>query len=193
MMALMREETTGTGGDDDRALAALAGQGDRAAFAALLDRHYRRIRRVALRWTGNVPDAEDVAQAVCIKLASAIGSFRGEAAFTTWLTRLTINAVQDHHRARAREMRRAEAYAVQALVDGQAAPDPEDKTKALWAAVRQLPHKTRDAVLLVYGEEMSHAQAAQVLGCREATVSWHVHDAKKRLAVLLGQSGDECS
>ena len=193
MMALMLDETTGAGGEDDRALAARAGQGDRAAFAALLERHYGRIHRVALRWTGNVPDAEDVAQAVCIKLASAICSFRGEAAFSTWLTRLTINAAQDHHRALARETRRAEAYAVQALVNGQAAPDPEDKKEALWAAVRQLPHKTRDAVLLVYAEDMSHAQAAQVLGCREATVSWHIHDAKKRLAVLLGPGGDESS
>lgn len=189
----MLDETTGTGGDDDRALASRAGQGDRAAFAALVNRHYGRIHRVALRWTGNVPDAEDVAQAVCVKLASAIRSFRGEAAFTTWLIRLTINAAQDHHRAQAREARRAEAYAMQALVDGQATPDADDGTEALWAAVRQLPHKTRDAVLLVYAEEMSHMQAAQVLGCREATVSWHIHDAKKRLASLLGPGGDERS
>ncbi len=193
MMALMHDETTEPGGDSDRALAARAGQGDRAAFAALVNRHYGRIHRVALRWTGNVPDAEDVAQAVCVKLASAVRSFRGDAEFATWLTRMTINQAQDHHRARSREARRAEAYAAQALVEAQAAPGPEDETDALWDAVRQLPHKTRDAVLLVYGEEMNHAEAARILECREATVSWHIHDAKKRLASLLGRGGDERS
>ena len=45
--------------------------------------------------------------------------------------------------------------------------------------------KQRDAVLLIYGEGLSHAAAAEVLGCAETTISWHVHEARKRLKVLL--------
>ncbi|MNL67562.1 RNA polymerase factor sigma-70 [compost metagenome] len=55
----------------------------------------------------------------------------------------------------------------------------------LWDAVRSLPEKQRDAVLLVYAEELSHAEAATIMGIREATVSFHVHEARKTLRGLL--------
>ena len=61
----------------------------------------------------------------------------------------------------------------------------EEGGEELWQAVRQLPDKQRDAVLLIYGEGLSHAAAADVLGCAETTISWHVHEARKRLKVLL--------
>ena len=61
----------------------------------------------------------------------------------------------------------------------------------LWAAVRQLPDKQRDAVTLVYGEGLSHADAADVMGLAEPTVSWHVHEAKKRLKQMMASAGDE--
>jgi RNA polymerase sigma-70 factor (ECF subfamily) len=60
----------------------------------------------------------------------------------------------------------------------------------LWAAVRQLPDKQRDAVTLVYGEGVSHAVAAQAMAISETTVSWHIHEAKKRLKVLMRQAGE---
>ncbi len=52
-------------------------------------------------------------------------------------------------------------------------------------AVRELPSKQREAVTLVYGEGMNHAEAADLMGCSEATVSWHVHEAKKRLRQIM--------
>ena len=52
-----------------------------------------------------------------------------------------------------------------------------------------LPNQQRDAVLLVYGEDMTHAEAANVMGCSEKTVSWHIHEAKKRLRILLEAVG----
>ncbi|MNT97107.1 ECF RNA polymerase sigma factor SigW [compost metagenome] len=57
--------------------------------------------------------------------------------------------------------------------------------RQLWAAVRKLPEKQRDAVLLVYAEELSHAAAAEIMGIKEATVSFHVHEARKTLRGLL--------
>ncbi len=55
--------------------------------------------------------------------------------------------------------------------------------------MRRLPEQQRDAVLLVYGEDMSHAEAAAIMGCTEKTVSWHLHEARKRLKVRLGAVG----
>lgn len=191
MMHAMSDET-GHGCGVNRTALAAAG-GDRAAFARLVNDHYDMIHRVALRWAGNRQDAEDIAQTVCVKLGQAIRGFRGESAFTTWLYRMTINAARDHHRAVQRDARRAREMAVQALIDHQPGADdwpPADETQALWAAVRELPEKTREAVLLVYAEELSHAEAARILDCKEATVSWHIHDAKKRLAALLRPGGE---
>ncbi|TIT88321.1 MAG: RNA polymerase subunit sigma-70, partial [Mesorhizobium sp.] len=66
----------------------------------------------------------------------------------------------------------------------------QDPTEALWAAVRMLPDKQRDAVLLVYGEGLGHAAAAEVMAISETTVSWHIHEAKKRLKVLMRSAGE---
>ncbi len=162
-----------------------AQRGDRAAFGMLVERHYDFVHAVAWRWSGNVSDAEDIAQTVCLKLAGAIKAFRGASRFRTWLYTLTLNAARDHQRSQSRERRNAATF----LADptSGAANDNHDHTEALWEAVRQLPDKQGDAVLLVYGEGLSHSAAADVMGCSEATVSWHVHEARKRLKILLGR------
>ncbi len=66
-------------------------------------------------------------------------------------------------------------------------PSPEYDLvgRELWVAVRALPDQQRDAVLLVYAEDMSHAEAASIMGCSEKTVSWHLHAARKRLKSVL--------
>jgi RNA polymerase sigma-70 factor (ECF subfamily) len=76
-----------------------------------------------------------------------------------------------------------------ALVETVHAPEAEDAVAGqdLWRAVRSLPPQQRDAVLLVYAEDLSHAEAALILGCTEKTVSWHLHEARKRLKIILDQ------
>lgn len=160
-----------------------AAQGDRPAFAALIESRYDFIHAVAWRWCGDRQDAEDVAQEVCIRLASAIRGFKGASRFSTWLYSVTLNAARDQMRKRRRAEWRDAAYLrEQAVLDAGRA---EDDGEELWQAVRQLPDRQRDAVLLIYGEGLSHAAAADVLGCAETTISWHVHEARKRLKVLL--------
>jgi RNA polymerase sigma-70 factor (ECF subfamily) len=170
----------------DLELAGRAAAGDRAAFSALLSRHYDRIHRLAWRLTGSRIDAEDVAQDVCIKLAAAIRGFRGEADVGTWIWRITYNAATDVLRARKRFDLLAPAD-VMTLVDTAVGEMPEgcEQARELWARVASLPRQQRDAVTLVYGEELSHAAAAVVMGCSEKTVSWHIHEAKKRLKAML--------
>ncbi len=179
---------------DDATLALAAAAGDATAFSALIERHYDRFHRLAWRWCGNSGDAEDIAQDVCVKIAHAIRGWRGEAAFTTWATRIVYTTSMDRLRSRQRlrlvepssmaafvetsgDMRR-EVDAEQRLLDGE-----------LWDEVRRLPGQQRDAILLVYAEDMSHAEAASVMGCTEKTVSWHLHEARKRLKSRLGAVG----
>jgi RNA polymerase sigma-70 factor (ECF subfamily) len=178
----------------DGELAARASEGDRSAFGALVERHYDFVYRVAFRFAGRRADAEDIAQEVCARLGKAIRGYRGGSAFTTWLYAIVANASRDFLRKSARDADRATAYRAQALIDGEAgegALEDADPADALWDAVRQLPDKQCQAVTLVYGEGLSHADAAELMAVAEPTVSWHIHEAKKRLKALLGAAGDE--
>ena len=173
---------------DDQVLAEKARDGCRASFAALIERHYDRIYRLAWRITGSRTQGEDIAQDVCVKLAVAIRSFRAEAAFSTWVWRITYTTASDWVRA-AGKITALEPSRVVALMDASAgktaSAEDEAVSAELWDAVRALPGQQREAVLLVYGEGMSHAEAASIMGCREKTVSWHLHEAKKRLKIQL--------
>jgi RNA polymerase sigma-70 factor (ECF subfamily) len=176
------------GSDNDFAIAAAAGDAD--AFARLIERQYDRIYALAWRWSGDQAEAEDIAQDVCVKLASAIRSFRGESNATTWIYRIAYTTTVDHIRAR-RRVHLVAPEQMAALVD---APDTNNAEVhmlygELWAAVRQLPDQQRDAVLLVYGQDLSHAEAAQVMDCTEKTVSWHLHEARKRLRSAFDEVG----
>jgi len=167
------------------ALIAQALAGDRAAFGTLIEEHYDLIFRTAYKWSGTKSDAEDIAQEVCVKLATALRSFDGRSAFATWLYRITLNAVRDMQRAQGRRGRGIGA--LKAVSPEDQPPDQEEATTTgqLWRAVRTLPEKQRDAVLLVYAEELNHAAAAEIMGCKEATVSWHIFEAKRTLRGLL--------
>ena len=175
----------------DADLIGRARSGDGGAFGQLVERHYDFVYRVAYRWLGRRQDAEDAAQEVCIRIAKAIKSYQGNGAFTSWLYPIALNAARDIGRKRSRELTRNEAYGVQSRIEADGAQnDDDDRAEALWAAVAKLSDKQRETVLLVYGEGYSHAQAAEALGISEATVSWHVHEAKKRLRVLMREAGE---
>lgn len=181
---------------EEKQLVALARAGDRRAFERIVGQNYDLLFRAAWRWTGNREDAEDIAQEVCIRLAKAIRRFEAKSSLRTFLYAITVNAVRDHGRKAAREARIARAFHTHALTLNAVAgweghrDAGDDPAIALWEAVRRLPEKQRDAVLLVHGEGTSHAQAATVLGCTEKTVSWHIHEARKRLKLLV-RAGDE--
>jgi RNA polymerase sigma-70 factor, ECF subfamily len=167
-------------GEQELALAAAAGAPQ--AFARLLEAVYDRIYRTAYRITGAREDAEDVAQDVCVKLASAIRTFRGEARFATFLHRMTFNAAIDLLRGRAPT---DGDDGMAELPDARPTPEGNALNADLWRSVRRLPARQRDAVILIYAEDMSHKEAAEVLDCSEATVSWHLHEARKALKLSL--------
>lgn len=164
---------------------AAARAGDRAAFAALVNAQYDFVYRTAYKWCGNREDAEDVTQDVCIKLATAIRDFDGRSALRSWLYRVVLNAVRDRQRQSARRGRQVKALAE--VTPESLAPEQESAMagRQIWEAVRGLPDNQRDAVLLVYGEDRSHAEAAAIMGSKESTVSWYIHEAKKVLKGLI--------
>ncbi len=167
------------------ALVVRARLGDGEAFSELIAEHYDRIYRTAWRWCGNRDDAEDLAQDVCIKIGQGIGGFDGRSAFSSWVYRITLNAVRDMQRAGRRRGQYADAYAEVTPGEHPAEQEAAATSGQLWAAVRRLPEKQRDAVLLVYAEELSHAEAAAIMGIKEATVGFHVFEARKTLRGLL--------
>ena len=172
--------------DPDRELVAAAVGGQRNAFEALLRRHYDRIHRIAWRLTGSATDADDVAQEVCCTLVEKIGTFRNQARFTTWLVGIVVNACHDHHRRVAALTRLRRHLAT--LASSARLPDGRDLQGRLWlaSAIARLDRPLRETVVLVVGEDMSHAEAAVALGIAESTVSWRMHQVRRRLAAGAG-------
>lgn len=167
--------------DDD--LARRAGGGDRAAFEALLRRHYDRIHRLAWRLTGNAARADDLAQEVALKLARTLGGFDGRARFTTWLHAIVVNAVRDDVRRRRTETRGIGRWAeVEAMRRAEAADGAARRSSAL-SAIAALPETLRETVLLAI-EGLTHAEVGAVLGIEEGTVSWRLHEARRRIGTL---------
>jgi RNA polymerase sigma factor (sigma-70 family) len=188
MTAEVTEPPDGAGADDD--LVSLATQGNRAAFEALLRRHYDLMHRVAWRMTGSQTDAQDICQDVCCALVERIASFRGEAKFTTWLVGIVRNACHDHHRRHSTLTRLKGHLAV--LAGMAVPPDGRDLFRRSWLAseLARLSPLLRETVVLVVGEGMTHAEAAAALDVSESTISGRMHEVRRQ-AGLAKDIGDE--
>lgn len=181
---------------DDRALLAAHLEGDPDAFGVLVRRHQDRLWAVALRTTGNREDAADALQEALVSAYRRAGSYRGEAAVTTWLHRVVVNACLD--RLRAAKVRRAdplpddlEEYAGRGALVSADTTDPadvavgHDRRSRVLAALRDLPDEQRACLVLVDLEGHSVAEAAAMLGCAEGTVKSRCSRGRARLATLL--------
>lgn len=163
-----------------------AAGGDTSAFRRLCEAHYMLVYKIAYKWCGRREDAEDVAQELFIRLPGKLEGFRGDAAFTTWLYRLTVNAAKDYYRTKGKAYAREVAFTEGFDPPSQEIPADERMIAAeSYAQVHKLPEPIRDAVLLVFAEGMNHKQAAFVLGCAETTVSWRIFQARKLLKPLM--------
>jgi RNA polymerase sigma-70 factor, ECF subfamily len=189
-------------GPDDRSDADLLAAhvaGDADAFGVLFARHRDRLWAVALRTMGNPDDAADGLQDGMVAAFRRAGSFRGEAAVTTWLHRVVVNACLD--RIRASRSRAAdplpddleERAGRGALVSStDAADDPEARTlagerrRAVLEALATLPVDQRAALVLVDMEGYSVAETAAILECAEGTIKSRCSRGRARLAPLLG-------
>jgi RNA polymerase sigma-70 factor (ECF subfamily) len=170
-----------TASDED--LARAAAQGDGAAFAALLERHYDRLFRLCFRLTGARAEAEDLCQDICAALPAKLRAFRGESKVTTWLWRVAVNASHDRRRRRATYMKASAGWGDWEVARQDAIAEGRERADWLTSALARLPEDLRDTLALVL-DEVSHAEAGAILGVSEGTVSWRVSEAKKRLRAM---------
>jgi RNA polymerase sigma-70 factor (ECF subfamily) len=168
---------------DDAQLARLAASGDKKAFAELVERHADRVFRTARQWCGSRADAEDITQEVFVKLARKIHTFRGDAQFSTFLYRITVNEARNYY---TKEQRRRTRETEFSTGQGTVQDPPADKDTRATDLLRRLPPEQREAVVLVICDGLSHKDAAQALGCAEKTVTWRIFEAKKKLAEWYG-------
>ena len=158
--------------------------GDAAAFEELVRRHRDRLWAVALRTTRDREEAADALQDALISAYKAAGSFRGDAAVTTWLHRIVVNACLD--RARRRQARPTVPLP-EVETAARAAIEPDrDTGLVVRAALAQLPADQRAALVLLDLEGYSVAEIAEMLGIAEGTVKSRCARGRARLAVLLG-------
>jgi RNA polymerase sigma-70 factor (ECF subfamily) len=173
-------------------------EGDPDAFGVLFRRHRDRLWAVALRTMGNPEDAADGLQDGMIAAYRRAGSFRGDAAVTTWLHRVVVNACLD--RLRAAKVRRTEALPDDLDDHGDRRASPQDRStsdpadlavaderrRLVLAALDQLPVEQRAALVLVDMEGYPVADVAVMLDCAVGTVKSRCSRGRARLAELLG-------
>ncbi len=169
--------------------------GDSEAFGELFGRHRDRLWAIALRTMGNPEDAADGLQDGMIAAFRRAGSFRGEAAVTTWLHRVVVNACLD--RLRAAKIRRLEAMpddvedrgtlVATAVHDDQpdAVAEDSERRRRVLAALATLPFDQRAALVLVDMEGYPVAEVAAMLDCAEGTVKSRCSRGRLKLADLL--------
>lgn len=169
---------------NDENLVNLAQSGDAAAFSALIARHYDLIHRVGYRVLGSETEAQDMAQDICLSLATKIKSFRADAKFSTWLYRVAINAARDRLRKRATRQKAAQGWGNHEIHTR--AADAENAAQLDWLdqAMKTLPDDLRETVALVLGEDLTHAATAEALNISQGTVSWRMSEIKKHLRAL---------
>lgn len=169
-------------------------------FDALYETHHRRVYRQCFRMLGNAEDAEELTQEVFLQVFRKAHTFRGDASFSTWLHRLTVNTVL----MRLRRFRRwretvtsldvapgADQGLSDALTKARAFPAPSlsalDKI-GLDVAIAQLSSGYKEVLLLHDLEGFRHDEIAQLLGITEGTSKSQLHKARLRVRALIGSA-----
>ncbi len=179
----------------DADLVAKAQTGDVGAFGELVRRYSRTVYGVVSRMAGNPDDVDDIAQEVFVRAYRSIGSFRGDAEFSTWVYRIAVNTTIKL----MKKIKSRQAYSIDDPAGGLAdvlvsseteRPDRiaerNSRNEALRKAVQGLPEKHRTVVVLHYFENLACEEIANVLDCSVGTVWSRLHYACKKLQASLG-------
>ena len=185
---------------EDRALVAAHVAGDTTAFGTLFARHRDRLWAVALRTTGDPEEAADALQDAMIAAFRRAETYRGDAAVTTWLHRIVVNACLD--RLRRRKVRAADplpeqpeeqqdraAAALRERDDPATAAERSEVRRGVRRALDRLPVEQRVALVLVDMEGYSVDEAARLLDAAPGTVKSRCSRGRARLRVLLDEAG----
>lgn len=167
----------------DEDLAVAAANGDGKAFAGLLDRHYNRLFAFCFRLTGVRAEAEDLCQDICAALPAKLASYQGRAKVTTWLYKVAVNAAHDRRRKRATYAKATTGWGDWEIARTAKNSETAEQMDWLTHAMTHLSDDLRDTLALVL-DDMTHAQAGEILGVTEGTISWRISEAKKALRAI---------
>jgi RNA polymerase sigma-70 factor, ECF subfamily len=176
--------------DSDEALMARIGRGEQAAFAVLARRHAGLCAALATRVLGNRAEAEDVAQEALLRVWTNAPRWQPVAKFRTWLTRIIINLCLDRKRRAPWVALEAAGELTDPGRDPAAQYESDEAERQLADAIGQLPVRQRAAIVLVYREGMSHAEAAEILDTSVSAVETLLARGKTTLRRGLKDDGD---
>jgi RNA polymerase sigma-70 factor (ECF subfamily) len=183
----------------DLELVARAREGDHSAFEALVRRHEQAVHRAALAAVGSPADADDVAQEAFLLAFQRLKSFRGEAAFKTWMLTITWNQAMNHRRQSSRWWKRfvsvdsEHGAPFESMQFASADGTPEDLAShtqlrgEIRDAIRALPEKLRDALLLAATGDYSYDEIGAMLNAKTGTIKWRVSEARRVVRERIGR------
>ena len=169
--------------DADAIDAALAASGDAHAFERLYRRHVNRVYNLVRRMLGE--DAEDVTQEVLVRAWQKLGTFRGEAAFGTWLHRVAVNVILNRRTARGR-WRRLFAEEPEGGIDLPGRATSPAHGLDFESAMARLSPGARQVFVLHDVEGYRHEEIAGMLGINVGTSKSQLHYARMALRKTLG-------
>jgi RNA polymerase sigma-70 factor (ECF subfamily) len=174
----------------DRELMAAHVAGDSQAFSELVSRHRDRLWSVSLRTTGDPEEASDALQDALISAFRRADQYRGEAAVTTWLHRIVVNAGLDRLRRRAvrptTTLPDHNDYNGLELVEPRDAITERENWIEISAALAELPQDQMEAIILVDVQGYSVEAAAKELNCPTGTIKSRCSRGRAKLAETLG-------
>lgn len=177
----------------DEELVLLARQGDPDAFDQLVARHQSAVFRAALAALRVREDAEEVAQDAFVRAWKALGRFRGDSSFRTWILRITWNRAISHRRGLAGWLRRSTPIADVAepatKSDGHADVHNAQLQAHVVSAIQRLTPKLRDALLLAQSGEYQYDEIARMLDIPLGTVKWRISEARRKVRERLATLG----
>jgi RNA polymerase sigma-70 factor (ECF subfamily) len=167
-------------------LLASSGEGDQRAFQALVARHLARALSLARRMTGNVAEAEDVAQDAFLRAWQKAPDWRaGEARFSTWLYRVVVNLCLDRKRRKPMAPLAAAGDPLDPAPSAELRLAEDQRARIVATALAALPDRQRAALVLSYYEGVSNIEAAAALGVSVSALESLLVRARKALRAEL--------
>jgi len=175
---------------DEERLIARAAAGETAAFRQLYERHRADVARLVYRMLGNRSDFEDVIQEVFVQVYRSLKDFRGQAKFSTWLHRVTVNVVLMHRRsARSRPVFADEPPGDGLLRSDDVRPDDDaerrERVRAFGRLLARLADKKRIVFVLHELEGIAPGEIARIVGAPVLTVRTRLFYARRELEGML--------
>lgn len=172
--------------EDDRQAVEACQQGEREAFDRLVERYQRDVYRLCYRYVNNHHDANDLAQDVFLKAYRAIGKFRGDSAFSTWLYRIAVNTCLNFRSLRRLQQEELSEHLADGGVGVAERLQSDERSALVRAAVSKLPEKQRATLILKIYHDLTHEEVARVLGASVGTVKANLFHALGNLRKLVG-------